>query len=118
VAALAAMQLVTRMAAVRLAAYDVLLCPTLAQPPLPVGAIRDDDDPARDFEAQKRFTPFTAAFNVTGQPALSLPLATTPDGLPVGVMLVGRSAGEAALLALAAQVEAAAPWADRHPEGW
>jgi amidase len=118
VAALAAMQLASRMAAVRLAAYDVLLCPTLAQPPLPVGAIRDDDDPAGDFEAQKRFTPFTAAFNVTGQPALSLPLSTTADGLPVGVMLVGRSAGEAALLALAAQVEAAAPWADRHPEGW
>ena len=119
VMAISAMQLATRMAAVRLAAYDVLLVPTLAQPPLPVGALRDDDDPAADFEAQKRFTPFTAAFNVTGQPALSLPLSTTADGrLPVGVMLVGRSAGEAALLALGAQVEAAAPWGDRHPGGW
>ncbi len=51
-------------------------------------------------------------------PAVSLPLHQTLGGLPVGVMLAGRPAEEALLLALAAQVEAAAPWADRHPPGW
>ena len=58
-----------------LAPYDAVLTPTLAAPPLPVGAIRDDDDPAADFENQKRFTPWTSAWNVTGMPAASLPLA-------------------------------------------
>ena len=95
-----------------------MLTPTLAAPPLPVGAIRDDADPAADFEAQKAFTPWTSAWNVTGMPAVSLPLHWTPDGLPVGVMLAARPAEEELLLALAAQVEAAAPWADRHPPGW
>jgi amidase len=101
-----------------LAAYDVVLTPTLAQPPLPVGAIRDDADPARDFQNQKEFTPFTSAWNVTGMPAVSLPLHRTPDGLPVGVMLAGRPGEDAPLLALAAQVEAAAPWLDRRPPCW
>jgi amidase len=98
--------------------YDAVLTPTLAQPPLPVGAIRDDADPARDFRNQKEFTPFTSAWNVTGMPAVSLPLHRTPDGLPVGVMLAGRPGEDAPLLALAAQVEAAAPWAGRHPSCW
>jgi amidase len=57
-------------------------------------------------------------WNVTGSPAISLPLHWTPDDLPVGVMLAGRPAGEEALLALAAQVETAAPWHDRHPSCW
>jgi len=98
--------------------YDAVLTPTLAVPPLPVGALRDDDDPAADFEAQKRFTPWTSMWNVTGSPAASLPLHHTPDGLPVGVMLAGRPGADAALLALCAQVEAAAPWRDRHPPCW
>lgn len=101
-----------------LAPYDAVLTPTLAVPPLPVGAIRDDADPAADFEAQKRFTPYTSAWNVTGMPAISLPLHQTPDGLPVGVMLAARPAEEELLLALSAQVEAAAPWHDRRPPGW
>ncbi len=101
-----------------LAPYDAVLTPTLAVPPLPVGAIRNDDDPAADFEAQKAFTPWTSAWNVTGMPAVSLPLAWTPDGLPVGVMLAARPAEEELLLSLSAQVEAAAPWHDRHPPGW
>ncbi|MCB0906744.1 MAG: amidase [Nocardioidaceae bacterium] len=100
-----------------LAPYDAVLTPTLAQPPLPIGAIRDDDDPAADFEAQKAFTPWTSAWNVTGMPAVSLPLHWTADGLPVGVMLGGRPGEEALLLALSAQVEAARPWADRRPPG-
>ena len=58
-----------------LAPYDAVLTPTLAQPPLRVGEIRDDADPARDFENQKAFTPWTAAWNLTGMPAVSLPAA-------------------------------------------
>jgi amidase len=101
-----------------LAPYDAVLTPTLAQPPLPVGALRDDADPARDFENQKAFTPWTSAWNVTGMPAVSLPLHMTPDGLPVGVMLAGRPGEDHRLLALAAQVEAAAPWEGRTPPCW
>ena len=102
----------------RLAPYDVVLTPTLAQPPLRIGEIRDDADPARDFENQKRFTPYTSAWNLTGMPAVSLPLHMTPEGLPVGVMLAGRPAEEHRLLALSAQIEAATPWRDRHPDCW
>ena len=81
--------------------------------------MRDDADPQADFDAQKAFTPWTSAWNVTGMPAVSLPLHWTPDGAsPVGVMLAARPAEEELLLALAAQVEAAAPWADRRPPGW
>jgi amidase len=94
-------------ALVALAPYDAILTPTLAQPPLAVGAIRDDADPAADFEAQKRFTPWTSAWNVTGMPALSLPLHQTADGLPVAMMLAGRPAEEELLLSLAGQIEAA-----------
>jgi amidase len=101
-----------------LAPYDVVLTPTLAQPPLRVGEIRDDADPARDFENQKAFTPYTSAWNVTGMPAVSLPLHTSADGLPVGVMLAGRPGQDHRLLALAAQVEQAAPWRDRSPPCW
>jgi amidase len=101
-----------------LAAYDAVLTPTLAVPPLPVGALRDDDDPQADFEAQKAFTPWTSAWNVTGMPAVSLPLHQTAAGLPVGVMLAARPAEEELLLSLSAQVEAAAPWSGRRPSGW
>jgi amidase len=121
-AALGAMSRICRQAIVATAAYDAVLTPTLAMPPRPIGwfcgTADDPIDPAEDFERQKRFTPFTAVYNATGQPAISLPLHRTLDGLPVGVMLVGRPAGEAALLALAAQIEAAAPWVDRHPPIW
>ena len=98
--------------------YDAVLTPTLAAPPLLVGELRDDADPARDFEAQKAFTPWTSAWNVTGMPAISLPLHWTSHGLPVGVMLAARPAEEELLLSLAAQVEVAAPWHDRRPPGW
>ncbi len=102
----------------RLAPYDAVLTPTLAQLPARIGALRDDADPARDFDNQKRFTPFTAVWNVTGMPAVSLPLHMSRAGLPVGVMLAGRPAQDHRLLALSAQVEAAAPWRDRHPDCW
>ena len=102
------LQVLARRAVMALADYDAVLTPTLAQPPLRLGALRDDDDPAADFTAQERFTPWTALWNLTGQPAVSLPMHVTADGLPVGVMLAGRPAGEAGLLALCAQVESAA----------
>lgn len=98
--------------------FDAVLTPTLARPPVPVGALRDDEDPARDFENQKDFSPYTSMWNVTGMPAVSLPLHQTREGLPVGVMLAGRPAEESLLLSLAAQVEEAAPWRERHPACW
>ncbi|WP_426243951.1 amidase [Nocardioides sp. LHG3406-4] len=101
-----------------LAPYDLVLTPTLAAPPLPVGALRDDNDPAADFEAQKAFTPWTSAWNVTGMPAISLPLHWTDDGLPVGVMLAARPAEEELLLAVSARVEEATPWVHRKPPVW
>ena len=101
-----------------LAPYDVVLTPTLAAPPVPVGSLRDDADPEADFEAQKRFTPWTSAWNCTGMPALSLPTHWTPEGLPVGVMVAGRPAEDELLLSLAAQVEQASDWVGRTPPRW
>jgi amidase len=101
-----------------LAPYDAVLTPTLAAPPLRVGEIRDDADPARDFENQKAFTPWTSAWNLTGMPAVSLPTHATPEGLPVGVMIAARPAEEHLLLGLAAQVEAEVPWIGRKPNMW
>jgi len=100
------------------AGYDVLLAPVCTMTPRPVGWFDADGDGAEDFERQKRYAAFTGLFNVTGQPAVSVPLYWTADGLPIGTMLVGRPADEATLLALSAQVEAARPWLNRHPPGW
>jgi amidase len=98
--------------------YDAVLTPTLAQPPALVGQLRDDADPAADFDAQKQFTPFTAPYNMSGQPAVSVPLHWTEAGLPIGIQLIGRPCDEVTLLRLSAQLEAAAPWAHRRPECW
>ena len=117
-AAVAALQAATRRGITATAAYDALLLPTLAHPPASLGSFTTDSEPAAEFARMSRWTPFTAVFNTTGQPAVSLPLHTSPDGLPIGVMLVGRPAGESALLSLAAQLEAARPWAHRHPAVW
>jgi amidase len=116
-----ALSLLRRIAAdalLMLQPYDAVLTPTLGMRPQPVGAIRDDADPARDFDNQKRYTPYTSAWNVTGMPAVSLPTYWDADGLPIGVMLAGRPADDHRLLALAAQIEAAEPWHDRHPPCW
>ena len=95
---------------------DVVMLPSLAQRPVRIGEIDScSADPRDDFHRAGLFTPYTALFNTSGQPAISLPLFHGDDGLPVGVQLAGRPAGEATLLALSAQLEAAAPWADRRP---
>ncbi|MEU7637576.1 MULTISPECIES: amidase [unclassified Streptomyces] len=98
--------------------YDVLLSPTVAAPPPLVGALRNDADPQAEFAAVGRFTPFSAFYNVTGQPAVSVPLHWNAEGLPIGVMLAGRYGDEATLIALSAQLEAARPWAHRKPPVW
>jgi amidase len=96
--------------------YDILLTPALAERPLPIGTLDTAaPDPMSTFSRSGLFTPFTPVFNATGQPGVSLPLYEGEDGLPLGVQLVGRPAGEAQLLALAAQVEAVQPWAGRRP---
>jgi len=111
------LQVVTRAALVTLNAYDAVLTPTLAMPPRPVGWF-DEVEPAQNFERQKLFTPFTALYNVSGQPAVNVPLHWSDDGLPIGVMLAGRMGDEATLISLSAQLEQARPWKDRHPPIW
>jgi amidase len=94
--------------------YDALLTPALAERPLPLGSLDTAaPEPMSTFTRSGLFTPFTPVFNASGQPGISLPLYQGADGLPLGVQLVGRPAGDAALLALASQLEAAAPWVDR-----
>ncbi|WP_405579771.1 amidase [Streptomyces sp. NBC_01190] len=101
-----------------LSTYDVILTPTLAQPPMEVGGLRDDADPAAEFAALAHFTPYTPLYNATGQPAVNVPLHWTGEGLPIGVMLGGRYGDEATLISLSGQLERARPWAGRHPEVW
>jgi amidase len=96
---------------------DIVVTPTLALQPVPVGWTwtDTDGDPHRAFDNQMLFTPFTPIVNVTGQPAMSVPLVWSDDDLPVGVHFVGRPLDEATLVRLAAQLEAARPWAHRRP---
>jgi amidase len=95
--------------------YDVVVAPALAEAPVALDDVHwQTDDPMGLFRRSGAFTPFTAVANVTGQPAIALPLAEH-EGLPVGVQLFGRPAREGDLLALATQVEAARPWAQRRP---
>lgn len=91
-----------------MAPYDAVLTPALAEPPVPVGHFTSGT-PEEDFALQNAHTPFAALANITGQPSLALPMRWTPDGLPVGVLLSGRPGHDAALIALAAQLEAATP---------
>jgi amidase len=94
---------------------DVVLTPTLALPPVPVGWQEEVSGAFEQLLRSVAFTPFTAIANLTGLPAISLPLAETTDGLPVGVQAIGRPGGDAVLLRLAAQIEATRPWRDRRP---
>jgi len=96
--------------------YDILLTPTLGEPPVSLGAF--DSSPESPLEGLRRaeaFVPFTPICNATGQPAMSVPLYWNTKGLPVGVHFVGRFGDEATLFRLAAQLESARPWAGRRP---
>ncbi|HEY2762848.1 MAG TPA: amidase [Pseudonocardiaceae bacterium] len=115
--AMTQVQVMGRAAIAAHAEFDVVLTPALAQLPPPPGWF-SSVPPAENFERQKRYTPYTAPYNVTGQPAIALPLYWTGDGFPVGVQLVGRPAGEATLLALAGQLERTRPWGHRRPPTW
>jgi amidase len=99
-----------------LAAYDLVLTPALARPPLLTGEVHGrGPDPMGNYRRSGAFTPYTAIVNVTGLPAVALPLYETDDRLPLAVQLIGRPAREDVLLATAAQVETALPWAARRP---
>ena len=96
--------------------FDVLLSPTLAAPPLRLGlAGLSPQDLQMYFKGAFEFAPFTALYNQTGQPSMSVPLATSSAGLPIGVMFSARYGEETTLFSLAGQLERTAPWAHRHP---
>ncbi len=96
--------------------YDVLLTPTLSEPPVPLGTFDSPpEEPLRGLRRAEAFAPFTPICNATGQPAMSVPLYWNADGLPVGTHFIGRFGDEATLFRLAAQLEAARPWAGRRP---
>jgi len=99
--------------------YDCWLTPTLGSPPIRLGTINvRAPDLLWAMEPVLDYVPFTPLQNATGQPAISLPLHWTADGLPVGVMFTGRCGDEATLLRLAGQLEQARPWCDRRPRVW
>jgi len=107
----------------RFAAFDAVLTPTLAMTPRPNGWW-DQADMPHNFEQQCQYTPFTSMVNVSGLPAITVPVFQTeasedaPAGLPMGVQLIGRPGGEVTLLALAAQLERKLRWRSRRPPVW
>lgn len=115
----AGLQAFARSVVTATSAYDVVVTPALAEAPLPVETIDPDGpDPQAAFDRGGTFNPYLAISNITGSPAIALPLGVRPDGddapgLPVGVQLIGRPADEGTLLALAAELEQDAPWAGR-----
>jgi amidase len=116
--AVSLLRIQTRATLAAWAGFDAVIMPTVNGVAPLVEDIVDRADPARDFENQKHWAAFTAAFNMTGQPAISVPMHWTTEGLPIGVMLVGKMFGEETLIGLAAQLEQAHPWSDRKPEAW
>ncbi|MFO7573005.1 MAG: amidase, partial [Gaiellaceae bacterium] len=113
--AVAALQALARRIVTFWGEHDVVLTPTLALPPVPIGWQEAVAGPIEQLLRNAEFTPFTAVVNLTGQPAISLPLYWSAEGLPIGVHAIGPPAGDAVLLRLAAQLEQARPWADRRP---
>jgi amidase len=114
--ALVTMQRVSRQIADFMVDYDALLTPTLAEPPVPLGTFdAPPDDPLKGLRRAKEFVPFTPICNITGQPAMSVPLFWNAEVLPIGTHFIGRFGDEATLFRLASQLEQARPWADRRP---
>jgi amidase len=96
--------------------FDLLLTPTLGAPPLPLGALTPTADrPLAAWDKLVAFIPFTPVQNLTGEPAISLPLHWNASGLPIGVQLVAPWGREDLLLRVAGQLETARPWASRRP---
>ena len=95
---------------------DAVLSPVLSKPPWPLGRYETSYRNARGYiETVYGHSPFAWPYNVSGQPAMSVPLHWTDGGLPVGVMFAARYGDEAALFRLAAQLEAARPWSGMSP---
>ena len=116
--AMAHNNLLSRLTGIFFAKHDVLITPTIARVPAPLGELNQDRKGMTAMEWTRQvfdYVPFTPLFNSTGQPALSLPLHWSAEQLPVGVQFIGRFGDEATLLRLAAQLESARPWANRRP---
>ena len=97
--------------------WDLLLTPTVAEVPIKLGTIvNDPENPMAPMQRAGQFVPFTPPFNTSGQPAISLPLEWTAEGLPVGVQLVAAYGREDVLIRIASQLEQAKPWAHRTPD--
>ena len=99
------------------AGFDAVMTPTLAMTPRPIGWF-DAEDGERNFAQQVQYTPWTSFANVSGLPAITLPVAQNAGGLPMGVQLIGRPGGEDVLLTIGAQLERRICWQQRHPSQW
>jgi amidase len=97
--------------------FDAVLTPSLALTPRPIGWY-DSEDGENNFAQQVKYTPFTSFVNVAGLPAITLPVAQTESGLPMGVQLIGRPGREDVLLSIGAQLERRLQWHRRHPPLW
>lgn len=116
--AMSFLEATTREVVTGLGGFDAMLTPTLALPPQPVGWFNESGDPAEDHHRELLYTPYTGLYNMSGQPAASLPLHWSDAGLPIGVMLAAHPGQDGLLFSLCAEVEAAAPWRDRLPPGF
>ncbi len=117
--AVAVLQRLSRQIAAFFERYDIWVTPTLGCPPLKVGTV-DFQSPSASMLDQRIavFAHINPYYNVCGQPAISLPLHWTAEGLPLGVLFGGKYGDEATLFRLAGQIELARPWKDRHPSVW
>ncbi|MEV0233934.1 amidase family protein [Nonomuraea sp. NPDC050786] len=117
-AALNAQNRVTRSVSAFFTGYDLLITPALGRLPAPHGTLRYNDPEhtlTSWLESLAEYGPFTVLFNITGQPAISLPLGTGDDGLPIGVQIIAGYGREDLLFQVAAHLEQAMPWKDRTP---
>jgi len=115
--ALAELSRVERAVIAGFAGFDAVLTPTLAQLPRPIGWY-DAVDAERNFSQQVEYSPFTSFVNVSGLPAITLPVAMSESGLPIGMQLIGRPGGEGTLLSIGRQLERRLRWEHRHPSIW
>jgi len=110
------LQFISRQIMRPFARYDCWLTPTLGEPPLKIGELDSPpEDPLKGFFRASSFCPFTPVCNITGQPAMSVPLFWNAENLPIGVHLMGRYGDEFTLFSLAGQLERARPWMDKLP---